>query len=89
MKYQIYHDTYSAAIEEALESVNQKGFLTDSSETFQIIGVNSKRPQPGETTKVTIPLYNKDRNIIKKALHIQVYNRETETNTFELNCYIA
>jgi hypothetical protein len=79
-----YFKTYTDCINAALDYANKKGFETDKEELANIVGVNSKRPRTGQTTKVTIPLY-KNSKLQRKYLHIQVYGME---NSFELTKYI-
>lgn len=51
------------------------------------VGMGPAKPQPGKTNKITIKL-SKNGKEQKKALQIQVYNRGTKGNEFELNTYI-
>ena len=74
----IYHDTYTEAVGHAID---HSGLDFDSGYLFDQVGLSFRRPSDGETTRLT--LESKD----NKFLHIQVYNRETEANTYELNCY--
>ena len=46
------------------------------------------KPKAGATTKHSLAL-EKDGKPSKKKLHIQVYNRETKSNPYELNHYIS
>lgn len=83
----LYFDSYTAAIDHALEHARKKYDLDDE-ELAQIIGFNSQRPKSGKTTSVHIPLYKNGKQV-KQHLHIQVFNRDTNRNTFELNYYIS
>jgi hypothetical protein len=82
--YKVYHNTYSSAINAALDYAEKKGYEYDKDETFTKIGVGPRKPVEGKTNKVTITLF-KDGKEQKKSLHIQVYGMNKE---YELNCYI-
>lgn len=90
MKTELYFKSYTEAIDAALKSVTGK-FAVNSDETFQLIGVLSKRPGEGKTTSVKIPLYKKEDKEYTKAVNylaIQVYNRgNNQEKPFELNSY--
>ena len=51
------------------------------------IGSGPAKPKKGKTNKFNISL-SKNGKEQKKALQIQVYNRGTNENEFELNMYI-
>jgi hypothetical protein len=82
--FEIYHKTYSAAIEAALNYATDNGYTYDKDEVFREIGLGPRKPQEGQTNKFSITLY-KDGKEQKKALQIQVYGM---TQTYELNVYI-
>jgi len=79
-----YFKTYTEAVNAALEYSKKKGYETNKEELADIIGINSKRPKTGQTTKVDIPLY-KNGKLQKKYLHRAVYAME---NSYELTRYI-
>ncbi len=83
-KYEIYHDSYTSAINAALDYAERNGFTYSDEETAQEIGLGPKKPSEGSTNRFTITLF-KDGVEQKKALQIQVYNTG---NKYELNCYI-
>ncbi len=86
--YETYHTTYSSAIQEALGVVRERGYEIDDDEVFRKIGSGPRKPQPGDTNSITLEL-SRDGRPVRKALHIQVYNRGNETDSpFELNMYI-
>lgn len=85
--YQIYHSSYTSAVNTALKHAEVKGYTTDTDEVATLVGFGPKKPGRGKTTTVHIPLYKGDKPQ-KKALHIVVYNREVQTNTYELTAYI-
>lgn len=86
--YKVYHDTYSLAIEEAEEYTTKQGYVLDKEEMSEKIGLGPAKPQSGKTNKFSLTL-TKDGKEQKKMLHLQIYNRGTSSNTFELNCYIS
>lgn len=83
--YQVYHNTYSAAISAALEYAQKNGYTCDEDDIWNKISMGDKKPKDGVTNKFTITLY-KDGKEQKKALQIQVYGMG---NKYELNTYIA
>jgi hypothetical protein len=83
-EYEVYHKTYTSAINSALEYAEKKGYTYDKEETFREIGVGPRKPDEGKTNRFTISL-KKDDKEQKKALHIQVYGMKER---YELNCYI-
>jgi hypothetical protein len=83
-EYQIYHNTYSSAISEALDYAEKKGFKTEGDDVWKNISVGPKKPSEGKTNTITLSLY-KDGKEQKKSLQIQVYNMG---NKYELNVYI-
>lgn len=85
--YEIYHDTYTRAIEAAVNFAFKNGYETRGAEMHDKIGMGPGRPKVGKTVKHTLTLYKNDKEQ-RKALQIQVYNRDTKTNTYELNVYI-
>lgn len=102
-KYQVYHKSYTSAINTALEYAEKQGYEYDKEETAREIGMGPKKPSAGKTNRFTISL-TKDGKPQRKALQIQVYNmgtfkRDTDgsmtrsvfggQNEYELNCYIA
>jgi|14BtaG_2_1085337.scaffolds.fasta_scaffold09787_3 hypothetical protein len=81
---QIYHKSYTLAIEEAKRYAYLKGYTIADDELFTKVGLNSKRPSVGKTTRVSLELLKKDKPQ-RKMLHIQVYGMK---NMYELNAYI-
>jgi hypothetical protein len=86
--YTIYHNSYSAAVQEAENFATKNHYELNQDQIFQDIGVNTKRPRDGETTKFKFDLYA-DNKLQRKKLHAQVYGRGTQHNSFELNMYIS
>ena len=89
-QYELYHDTYTSAIQEAEKYAKSKGFDLDKEEMADEIGMGPGRPKKGKTVRHTLTLYKNGEPIKgKRKFHIQVYNRGQDRNTYELNCYIA
>lgn len=86
--YEVYHNSYSSAIQAAEDYAKKQGYDIDPEEMADKVGLGPAKPKPGKTNKFTITL-TKNGKEQKKALQIQVYNRETKGNEFELNTYIA
>jgi hypothetical protein len=80
----VYHKTYTSAINSALEYAEKKGYTYDKEEVAREIGMGPRKPKDGDTNRFTISL-KKDDKEQKKSLHIQVYGMK---ETYELNCYI-
>ena len=83
--YQVYHNTYSAAISTALEYAKANGYDVDEDDVWHKISMGNKKPKDGVTNKFTVGL-SKDGKEQKKALQIQVYGMG---NKYELNAYIS
>jgi hypothetical protein len=81
---EVYHKSYTHAIEAAQAYALKKGYTIEDDEMFTKVGMNSKRPSVGKTTKVNLELLRNGKPQ-KKMLHIQVYGMK---NGYELNAYI-
>jgi hypothetical protein len=82
---QIYHSSYTSAINTALEYATEKGYQTNEEEVARTIGMGKPKPAAGDTNRITVALY-KDGKEQKKCLHLQVYNMGER---YELNVYIS
>ena len=85
LDYQIYHNSYTSAIEELRKYAEANGYQLDDDEMFNTIGSGPRKPSEGKTNKFTISLY-KDGVQQRKALHAQIYGMG---NKYELNMYIS
>ena len=83
----LYFDTYSAAVQAAKAQAEKKGFEVVEDDWFQQVTTGKGKPGRGKTTRHNLDL-TKDGKPVKKRLAIQVYNRDTNRNTYELNMYI-
>jgi hypothetical protein len=83
--YEVYHDSYTSAINAAKEYAKKKGYEINDDESFRKIGMGPKKPSEGKTNRFSIEL-TKDGKEQKKMLHIQVYGMKSK---YELNTYIS
>jgi len=83
--YKVYHNTYTSAIQTALEYAKKAGYDFDDDETSREIGLGPKKPSEGKTNRFIISL-TKGGKPQRKALQIQVYGMR---NAYELNVYIS
>ena len=81
---EVYHKSYTHAIEAAKAYALKKGYQIEDDEMFTKVGMNSKRPSVGKTTRVSLELM-KGGKPQRKMLHVQVYGMK---NGYELNAYI-
>lgn len=84
--FQVYHRTYSSAIDEIERYAAMKGYHLDQEEYGNAYVDGFFKPKEGQTKKDTLTLYKGDKEQ-KKALHVQIYGR-SGTAGFELNMYI-
>lgn len=82
--YEVYHKSYTSAIEAARAYAEKKGYEINNDDAFTKIGVGPRKPSPGKTNRFSIEL-TKDGKPQRKMLHIQVYGMK---NSYELNAYI-
>lgn len=82
--YQVYHNSYTSAIQAAREYAEKKGYEINDDDAFRQIGMGPKKPSEGKTNRFSVEL-SKDGKVQRKALQIQVYGMG---NKYELNVYI-
>ena len=87
-KFEVYHKSYTSAVDSALSYANNRGFELDDDEVAQSVGLNSSKPGRGKTTKVSLSLIKNGKEV-KQKLHFQVYNRDIDPKPYELNVYIS
>jgi hypothetical protein len=86
---ELYHSTFSSAVQTARAYAESKGYTIDETDWFNSVNTGPGKPQSGQTTRATVGL-SVNGKLSKKALHIQVYNRGNEIgNNLELNYYIS
>ena len=84
-KYEVYHNSYTSAINAAREYAEKQGYTINDDDSFTKIGMGPRKPSEGKTNKFSIEL-SKDGKVQRKQLQIQVYGMKTK---YELNCYIG
>ena len=77
--YEIYHKSFSDAMQHAYEYAEKKGFPVDTSEIDDKVALGPKKPSKGKTNRY-------DLKAGRKTAHIQVYNMNDKS--YELNMYI-
>ena len=82
--YEVYHKSYTSAINAARAYAEKKGFEINDDDAFRQIGMGPRKPSEGKTNKFSIEL-SKDGKVQRKKLQIQVYGMR---NSYELNAYI-
>lgn len=87
--YELYHDSYTSAVQTAKNIAIISGYTIDEDEAMNVIGLGSKKPDVNDTVSLHLNLYDRDGNPVKQRLHFQVYNRGTEKKPYELNAYIS
>ena len=84
----LYFDTYSAAVQHAKAQAEKKGFEVVEDDWFTQVTTGKGKPGRGKTTRHTLKL-TKNGKPVRQGLSIQVYNRDTPRNTYELNFYVS
>ena len=84
----LYFNTYSAAVQHAKAQAEKKGFEVVEDDWFNQVTTGKGKPGRGKTTRHTLKL-TKNGKPVRKSLSIQVYNRDTDKNTYELNFYVS
>jgi len=82
--YKIYHDSYSSTIDTVVEYPGLFGYTIKDDDVWNKISIGPKKPNNGQTNKISLPLYKNDKEQ-RKMLHIQIYGMN---NRYELNMYI-
>lgn len=82
--FQVYHNTYSSAVDAALEYARSRGYEVVEDDVWDQISVGPAKPKDGVTNRASIGL-TKDGKPQRKMLQIQIYGMG---NKYELNAYI-
>ena len=77
--YEVYHKSFSDAMQHAYEYAKKKGFPVDKNEIDDKVALGPKKPSKGKTNRY-------DLKAGRKTAHIQVYNMNDKS--YELNMYI-
>ena len=83
--YEIYHNTFTSAIDEVKKFAKKNGYELDDDDLFHKVGTGPKKPSTGKTNKYHLKLIKGGKEN-KKQLHFQVYGMKTQ---YELNMYIS
>lgn len=87
--YELYHNTYTSAVQAAKQYAAANGFKVDDGDWSRNITLGPGKPGIGRTVKHNIRLIDATTGKqSSKALHIQVFNMGTNGKTYELTCYI-
>ena len=78
--YELYHKTFSGAMQHAYAHAKKKGYIVDPDEIDNKVATGPKKPSSGKTNRYILGT-NK-----KQKLHVQVANLDNKR--FELNMYI-
>ena len=78
--YELYHKTFSGAMQHAYAHAKKKGFTVDPDEIDNKVATGPKKPSAGKTNRYIL---GTDK---KQKLHVQVANLDNKR--FELNMYI-
>jgi len=83
--YEIYHKTFSSAVQHAQSQVEKEGYTIDPEEWDNKVALGPRKPSKGKTNTYTIDLLKNGKETRRK-LKMQVYYDE---GRFELNMYIS
>ena len=85
-EYPVYHDTYGSALDSIMRYVESSGNKIEQQEFFSAFGDAFFKPKKGKTQRKTVEIEDKNGKLVGH-LHVQIYNRGTDGNTYELNMY--
>ena len=77
--YELYHKSFSAAMQHAYEFAKSKGHIVDVDEIDDKVALGPKKPSKGKTNSYSLKAG-------RKTAHIQVFNMNDKS--YELNMYI-
>jgi len=83
--YQLYHPTFTAAAQAALDLAKKKGFEVDEDDWFNQVSTGPKKPSKGKTNRYVVKVTKKGKET-KKRLAFQVYGMDS--GKYELNAYV-
>jgi len=85
--YDLYHKTYSAAVQHAMKQAEARGFKVDEDDWFNQVSSGPRKPSSGKTNSFKIDLVAvRGGAPSKKKLHLQVANLDNKR--YELNMYV-
>ena len=83
-----YFNTYSAAVQHAKAQAEKQGYEVEEDDWFDQVTTGKGKPGNGKTTRHVLKLM-KNGKPTRKGLAIQVYNRGSDKNPYELNFYVS
>ena len=83
--YEIYHKTFTSAVEEVEKFAKKNGYQLDDDDLFHQVGTGPGKPSVGKTNKYHLKLLKGGKED-RKSLHFQVYGMKSQ---YELNMYIS
>jgi hypothetical protein len=84
----LYFDTYTSAVQKAKADAEKAGYKVDEDDWDTQITTGQGKPSRGKTVRHNIKL-TKNGKPTRKGLAIQVFNRDTDSKTYELNSYVS
>ena len=78
--YELYHKTFSAAMQHAYQAARKMGYIVDSGDIDSKVSNGPKKPSSGKTNSYILGTQK------KQNLHVQVANLDNKR--YELNMYI-
>lgn len=84
--YEVYHTTYSGAVQHATDYATKRGYDVDDEEIWHNISNGPRKPSSGKTNKFSLNL-TKNGKEVRQRLHLQVHNKDNKI--YELNVYIS
>ena len=78
--YELYHKTFSAAMQHAYQAARKMGYIVDSDDIDSKVSNGPKKPSSGKTNSYILGTQK------KQNLHVQVANLDNKR--YELNMYI-
>lgn len=86
LKFKLYHDSYTSAVQAAIQYGKDSGYELSDDEIARKIGLGPAKPTPGKTNRITLTLFKNGKEQ-RKTLSFQVYRMNPDK--FELNIYIS
>jgi hypothetical protein len=78
--YELYHKTFSAAMQHAYQAARKMGYIVDSDDIDSKVSNGPKKPSSGKTNSYILGTQK------KQNLHVQVANLDNKR--YELNMYV-
>jgi len=83
---QLYHNSFSAAVQHAMKQVQKKGYEVDEEDWQRKVASGPSKPSAGKTNRYTVDLM-KNGKPVKQKLQMQVYGMDS--GKYELNMYVS